>query len=471
MTRALFQTAKLRSRALMVDGRAFVLVVVVGGLLALESSSALDAPKFVYLLLAAVAAAGAIASARWWLTRQRSAMAEPWLIVSGAFAVLALASVAVSIAHGTSLTSWLRDVSSYGLFAAAPIVALACARSASRRWIIVVFAICGAFASVSFAVEWLGRRSIAQLPIDRIVLPSGSLACGLLALASAFAITAASRRRWWSAAAGVVLGLFFVTGTRSTLLFIAVPIGVSLVAGRPWRRGVRTVLTSGMVAVAIFITAEVGIAVAYGGFPSLGSATATASPSPNAAYQPSPTATPNTELTTRLNGVGRLLVDPGSDPSFQSRWLQTGVAWQAFLTSPLVGVGPGYGFVWTDTPGGTHDEFTLDTPLVYLAKFGLLGLIPLALFVAAYVRLAVALRRRGLRAQSEYSVMIGYGITLVIAEALGAPIEEKGTSFALIFVVALGVHALVRQAPASEIAEAPLRIGEPEGTSAGLSSP
>lgn len=465
MAPVFFRKAQLWRRDVMIDGRAFALIVVVGGLFALQSSNNLDAMKLAYLLLVGAAVAGAAVSARWWLADQRAAIATPWLITSCAYAVLVVVSAAVSRTRGTPTDLWLRDAASYALFAAALLVALACARSASRRWIIVVFAICGALASVSFTIEWLGRRDIAHLPIDRIVLPSGSLASGLVALASALAITAALRRGWWAAAAGVVLGLFFITGTRSTLLLLAVPIGVSLVAGRPWQRGVQTVLTSGMVAAAIFVATQSGIAIANGSFPlHLGPSTNTISPSPNATSQPWPTATPNNELSGRINGIGRLIADPGSDPSLQSRWAQTEEAWRAFLTSPIVGVGAGYSFEWTEAPGGTHKGFSMDTPLVYLAKFGLIGLIPLASFVAAYAWLAIQLRRCGPRASSELLIVVGYAIVLVIAVALGAPIEDKGTSFALIFVVAVGAHALVHNR-ASEPAAARVAVGEPKGAS------
>lgn len=430
-------------RAAMVDGRTLVLVVVLGGLLTLQSSNSLDAPKGAYLVAAAAATAIAAITARGWLASTRADIARPWLLMSGAYGVLLIISLGVAEFRGTQFTSWLRDAAAYALFALSPVLALACARSASRRWIIAVLAICAALAAISFAVVWLGRRSILQLPLDRIVLPTGLLAACFIALATALALSVANRRWWWAAGAGVVLGLFFVTGTRATLMLVAVPIGAGILAGKGWRREVRVFLVEISVAIAVFVVAAVGISAANGTL-SIGPGTAvqaTSAPPPNASGAV-PTKAPD-KLAERFQDIGQSLTNPGSDVSFQERFTETSVAWQAFLTSPLVGVGPGYAFDWTGASQTAHHEYTLDTPLVYLAKFGLIGLIPLGLLVAAYLRLALALRRDP-RAGTEYLVAVGFGIVLVVVGILGSPIEDKGASFALIFVLALGVHALSR---------------------------
>jgi hypothetical protein len=104
----------------------------------------------------------------------------------------------------------------------------------------------------------------------------------------------------------------------------------------------------------------------------------------------------------------------------------------------------------------------LDTPLIYLAKFGLLGLVPLALFAAAGLRLAFELWRQRERVRIEYLTVVGFAFVLVVLGIQSFPFEDKGASFALILVLALGVSGLIRQDPAGGLA-APLRVGEPEG--------
>jgi O-antigen ligase len=426
------------SRSILTDGRALVIVVVVGGLFILQGSNNLDAAKIVYLLCAAAAVALALISLPWWLSQERSAIARPWLVFIGAAIVLLILSLAVSRAHGTPFALWLRDAASYALLAAAPILALACARVASRRWLVAVLTVCGSLASVSFAIEWIGRRQLASLPIDRIALPSEALAAALLALATATALTSTSRKWSWAAIAGVVLGLFFASGSRSTLLLLAIPIGVAPLAEIPRRLASRVLFTELVIAIAVFFVAAAGIPFVNANFPSSTTSAATSAPD---------------KLGERVNQVGSLLTNPGNDLSLQARVEQTKVAWQAFSSSPLVGVGPGYEFHWSMAAVGAVDSFTLDTPMIYPAKFGLLGLVPLALFAAAYLRLTLELWRRRQRARMESLLAIGFGIVLAILGLQGSPIEDKGASFALILVLALGVRRLVLQEPAGGLAD------------------
>jgi hypothetical protein len=425
----------------LVDGRTLTLVVVGGGLFALQSSNNLDVVKIAYLLVVAAATAVAAAGIPWWLSKERSPMTRPWIVATGSMVLVLAVSLLVSRAHGTQLSSWLRDAAPYALFALAPILALACARSASQRWLVAVLTICGSLASASFFVEWVGRRQLADLPFDRIVLPTGALASGLLALATALAIGAASRNWRWAAVAGIVLGLFFATGTRSTLLLLAVPIGIAVIAGRPRLAASRMVLAEVILAIAVFLVAGMGLSLANNAVQPSGTS-GTSGTSAATATQP-----PLLGLDQRVGAVGNLVADPGSDQSMQERVAQTKVAWRAFTSSPLVGVGPGYTFRWVNSANLVDQTFSLDTPVVYLAKFGLLGLVPVALFAAAYLRLALALRRPK-QARIEYLAVIGYLIVLGIASIQGSPVEDKGASFALILVLALGLQGLIHHDPA-----------------------
>lgn len=455
---------KLR-RFSVTDGRALALVVIVGGLFTLQGSTNLDAPKIAYLLLAAVAVGLALTALPWCLSDTRVAIARPWLIAAAAMVAVLGVSLVVSHTRGTTPTSWLRDAAPYALLAATPILALACARQASQRWLIAVLAGCGALAAISFAVHWIDLRQLASLPIDRIVLPSETLAAALLALATAVAVAGASRRWWWAALAGAVFGLFFATGSRSTLLFLVVPIGVAVFAGLRWRSSGRLLLTEATIAVAVFFVAQSGMAVANGSIsiPVLSSTTNPSSTTgPGSSGQTSAATPAPDRLGSRVSQLGSLVTDPGSDQSFQERLAQTRVAWDTFVSNPLVGVGPGYDFEWTNASNKKVDAFTLDTPLVYLAKFGLLGFIPLVLFAAAYLRLALELWRRHQGARIEYLAVVGFALVLVVECLQGSPVEDKGTSFVLILLIAIGLRALLQPAPASQVAGVPLASNEPD---------
>src|SRR5450759_2129923 len=107
------------------DGRLLVLVVVMGGLFTLQASNSLDVPKVVYLALATASTVAAIAGFLLWHSERRSEIALPWVVSTAALLAMLTVSVLVSHAHGTPLSSWLRDTAPYALFAAAPVLALA----------------------------------------------------------------------------------------------------------------------------------------------------------------------------------------------------------------------------------------------------------------------------------------------------------------------------------------------------------
>ena len=73
--------------------------------------------------------------------------ARPWLILSLLLLGLIALSLPVAIAHGTPITTWLRDAATYGLCAAAPVFALDAA--SSMRWRLVF--------SLTIVMGFLGR--------------------------------------------------------------------------------------------------------------------------------------------------------------------------------------------------------------------------------------------------------------------------------------------------------------------------
>jgi O-antigen ligase len=398
-------------------------------MLTLQSSPGIDAVKLGYLVAAFIA----FAAAAWSIWRSATldlSVARTWLLMSLAFwAVLAM-SFAVSRAEGTPIGDWARDAVTYALFASVPIFALDAAWSAPRRAIITLLVIVGVLGALSWATHWIQLRHIADLPLSRLLFPSPQVPVALYLFAMAAAIQKGRGGGRWALLAGLVLGCFLVTGTRSSLLFLAGPLAMMAVAGRERLRSSVTWLAAhGSVAVAIVLAFQAALWLPSVAVPPL--STSTPSPVPGGGT----TAPPNI-IGERIGTIGSLASNPLGDPSLRERIAQYQAAFDLVRRSPLVGMGPGHQIEWTDVSNIRRSAFTADTPLVYLVKFGLVGLIPLGLFLWAYVDL---LRRLlgGVGRTASALVLVGYGGLALIGLPLGFPMEDKGTSFALMLILAL----------------------------------
>jgi O-antigen ligase len=412
-----------RDLAVAWNGRTRLILFVFGGLLTLQSSDALSVPKLLYLVICCLV----VGSAAWAVRDLRvdhSSPEWPWLVSSALFVVLLAVSAPVALLGGTSPVSWLRDASTFGLFAAAPIVAFDARRASSSRDLNSLLTVAGLLASASFAVEWFARRSILVLPFDRIVLPTGQVASALFVVSVAWALR--GRRFGWAGAAfaGLLLGVFLSTGTRTTLILVVAPLAMAAALGRPsWRR---SLVAGGLVAVATFATfTAITISIEAG----------TAVPG---AAAPTP---PPQVIENRILSVGDLVRDPGSQGSFRERLSQTRAAADAFVARPLFGIGPGAEIAWVDDGGRAQQSYYLDTPLMFEAKFGLVGLAVLLVWAGcALVSLRRLVRRRGWTTGT--LALLGYGALFAASSALGPPMADKGASFALAFVLALAIGAV-----------------------------
>jgi hypothetical protein len=423
-----------------------IAIFVAGGLLVFQSSDSLDPSKVIYMLATLVAVAAAIARLvleRAEVLAQR--MLLSWLTVSAAFGSLLVISFPVASAAGTPVTSWLRDAAPYAMFAFAPILAVD-GRSLPRRFFVSLLIAGGTLASVSFAIEWLGLRGILELPIDRLVLPTGILAATLVAYAAARAMLERPSTRW-VVLGGTILGLFFVTATRSTLLLIAVPCVVALLAPRGRSHALRVV--GGTLAVALSVPLLFSVVVFQ--IPELIDSALTARPSeslpPGVSGQ---TPRPN-PIGDRIESIGSAIAAPGNDASFSERIAQTRAAWDVFKDRPLFGSGPGHMIEWTSASRGPRVGFTLDTPLLYLAKFGMIGVVVLAWLIAVYLATLRRYRRSG--PAIIFLTLAGFATVFVIAGLLNSPFEDKGLSFATLLV--LGAAFAADRDAASDGADPP----------------
>jgi len=410
--------------------------VIIGGLLVLQSSEELDAPKLAYLL----GTLGCIGVAVARLVRSRdSASVREWrevLIVDAALLVLLALSFAVARANGVHPIDWLRDAVAYGLFVFVPVLAWDAGTTTPPRLLTGVLVLAGLLATVSWGVQWLDSRGIADIPIDRVVLPAGRLATALYV----FALVAAASHREpvvrWSLTAGLVLGIFLATGSRSSLLLVAVPLLILfLVRSQPLAHRARAIGIHLAVAVVVFVLVA-GLA-------------------PAIRATPEPTDVPTPAGTQGLGGatgrLGSLIENPAGDPSLKERVAQYAAAWSLFASSPLVGVGPGHAIEWIDVSGFDRSAATADTPLVLPAKFGMLGVVVVALMVLAYFRYVVGTVTR-LGWVTPNVALVSYLVVLILGLPLGMPLEDKAFSFATALLAAILVaaqHTRASEAPSN----------------------
>lgn len=404
--------------------------------MALQSSQDLDVVKICYLAAAAVAILGSI-----WTVYQRRddplvAIVRPWLIASLVAAGIVGASLPVALLHGTAISSWIRDAAAYALVVAAPWVALDLAWSVTPRGTGILIVTAGGLATLSYAIVWVQRRAMADVPIDRLVLPSFMLATALFAFTVARSVSDQRRRYGWALLASVTIALLLLAGTRTTLAILIVPIAVLGVAwltdpGRPLLTRLTPALLPLLTAGVIVASSQLSSSIDLGRV--IASLTGS---NGSGSTQGGPRSTPDPHsLEGRFDTFGSVLT--GRDASLQDRIAQTRAAWDLFATSPIVGGGLGVVVPWTTTAGRLETQFTADTPLLVLAKFGLLGLVLVGVLVGAWLGTIRGLKGGGATTQVSRLALVGFGAAIVVLTPFGWQLEDKGTGLAVILLLAL----------------------------------
>jgi hypothetical protein len=407
-------------------------IVVFGALAVMQSSQELNPAKIIYLGVAAVAVSGSIRQV--WRTRFSPlvAFARPWLAASIVVTALMALSLPVALVHGTPFSSWFRDAAAYAIVAAAPWVAIDLATAASRRLTLALLVITGELAAASYTIVWIQRRALADLPIDRVALPSFTLAMVVFAVSIALSIVPNRGRYIWSAVASITIGLLIVAGTRTTLALLIIPplaLGATLISGGniAARRALLPALIPVLAAAAIVVSTQVRLQPVPGGSGVLPGGP-TSSAAPRASVTPS-----SPSLGGRYDTFGGVIA--GRDFSLQERLAQTRAAWEAFLGSPIVGEGLGAAVPWVDMNGVRQAQFTADTPVLVLSKFGVLGLVLVGAIGWAILATIRGLKQGGRATSAARLSLIAVASGVVALTPFGWQLEDKGTGLAIILVL------------------------------------
>jgi len=393
-------------------GRA--LLYVVGGLIVLNSDSGITPAKLTYLAVVVVAVGVA-------MHRLHQARSEPWLqpfrpLLHAVWLLFVLIGVAALVGSRATASPQgiARDAVTYLLIAGAAPVALDASSGISPRGARRLTVLFGVLGAAGFAVALLHGRGVSALGVDRILLPTFVLP--VLGLCVAASLALALRQFRWLPAVIVIPALTLVTGTRTDLVVV-----VSLVATFGSRHKIRASIVSGgmiLLGVVTAVVLAVPLLVVF-------------------------TSTDPYFLTDRFKLLQQFL-SGAADPSYLQRAFAYRFTRQLFDGSPVFGVGLGHLFPDPQT-GQIGTSYYLDSPLLFLAKFGLFGLALGVLVIVGFIRSFIAVRDAygwdvtGTAARA-------FGWTMLALLPFGAPTEEKGFALAvLLLVLMFGARARAGQ--------------------------
>lgn len=395
--------------------------MLAGAFLVFQSSSGLSQPKVIYLVglagCGSVAAVRAVRHVRTSWGRQLRPVALGALVL----VVWLVAELVFAVVAGAPVSQVARDGATYALIVLGLLVGFDAASTVSPGHARMITAGSGVAAAVGFSLAWLARRGVSTVGVDQFMLASMAATAPAVALGLVRGSRGRRAQRMWLILPAVILVLVLASGTRTGVVLFAVVAGVIGPAQRgliPFRR----------LAIVAFILAGAVLV----SLPLLVSRVATAGFGEQ-----------------RLTAVvGTLSGGIGQDRSGVIRARAYEYAEQIWLAHPLFGQGLGKVFP-NPNPGGGMSDFALDTPLVLLAKFGVIGaallLVGLALVFASLVQS---------RPRTDGAGAVARGVLAVSLLTLpfGVPTEDKGFALSMALLVMLAgseLRAHERQSPPS----------------------
>lgn len=451
----LLLSALLLAPALIYSPSVRIAFLSVGALGTLQSSQDFDYVKVAYLVGAGIATLGAGHS----LVRtggvRRHALP---LVISMLVMALVVVSFPVALLHGAAVVSWIRDAAPYVLVGLVPLLAIDSMQVRDQRLVPGLLIMCGALAALAFALEWLHRRNLSQLGDVNWILPSFGLGVALFSYAVASVIGMNAVLRWMPVAA-FVMACYVVTGTRTMVVVMGAPVAAVLSGSmQTMRMRLARVITGAPLFVLLTFLFSLSLAAVSGSdlraavarlgtiseaIPPMESAVpaatlTSAGPLPNATLtSPAPLSiAPTARPTIRKTAVPTPTYPSPAAQSFTERITQSRIALEAFASSPLFGVGLGHEFVWSSVTGRQKRGLSPDTPLAFLAKFGLVGLLVLALCGVIAGRLWI--RTMAMDGwTTERAAVVAFAAVWILHLPLGLPFEDKGFALGTLLLVSL----------------------------------
>jgi hypothetical protein len=284
--------------------------------------------------------------------------------------------------------------------------------------------ILGVIAAIGFCLDWLERRGVSSLGVGRLILGTG-MVCSLgFVHALVQGALGKGRSRIWFGVAVFIITALLVTGTRTSLVFALGFVGL---IGR--ERHARLPLPKLLLVIAPVVAGTLVLV------PIVAS---------KVLSQPD-------FLNERMQAALSTF-QGGDDQSLQIRVRSYALARERFLDGPWLGGGPGYTY-----PNGLY---TLDTPWMLPAKFGIVGTLAILLYLGCML-----VSIRNCRSLTEplpvFATARGWGLILIGVTPFGPWVEDKGFGVAISLLMAAILAATTKHL-AGDVQDAPSIRNESE---------
>lgn len=317
----------------------------------------------------------------------------------------------VAAFYATDLVMWIRDATTFVLIPVSVIYGLDAGLSVRSITLQRIFTMVGLVGGLGYLLTWLAFRGQVQIPGGVPLLSSSMLVVPVISMCLALYFTSSSRRRYvWAAIAAILVLLLAGAGGRSALLYL----GATLLVGV----AVATRARGGLPRLAIFLVVA---AIVVSGF-----------------YKIYASFVGPQFLSGRFDWFAEASWEAiTEDASGQDRVRAYSIMWNSFLEKPLLGNGFGYSYPSVSATG--IELFTLDSPLVYLAKFGLMGAAVVFLSLAGVVAATVKQSKHSPHRLRVVLMNVSAVAAWVAILPSGAPTEQKGFGVGLAILVTMSV--------------------------------